>query len=204
MSLQNLFSIAISEEQFAVTNKQQCMDSILWETTKKSEDDYFIQSVDKELHKTAPFQLLKETVEFRASCYWQKLGYVRRNFVVTQMWANAMKGAGTIHTHFHSNSLVSGVFYLDVDSEDSGGTVFYNPLFGLDRLIAIPEESDTVHNRMDYLCLPKNDKLILFPSFLQHRSQKNCGTKERITISFNLLPETLGSHNHINYVDLRR
>lgn len=205
MSLKDLFSIAISEEQFIAENFSQCINCIRWEDENKlSHDNYFLQSVDKELHRLPEFKLLKETVEFRASCYWSSLGYIRRNFFVTQMWANCMKGAGVIHTHFHSNSLISGVYYLDVDEKDSGGTVFYNPLFGIDRLISIPEDTDTAYNRISYVAKPKKDKLILFPSFLQHSSEPNTGKSKRITVSFNLLPDTLGKHDHINYVDLRR
>ena len=186
-------------------DKVKMLDHIEWDVHKRNRDqdpDWFTQSKNRFLHKENNFKLFATTIEETASLYWNKLGYGRTEFFVTQMWGNSMKGRGEIGTHYHSNSIISGVFYFDVNEEDSGGTTFINPMFGLNQQISVPIESYSEYTRMNYTVPPKQNRLILFPSYIQHKSERCWNNNIRTTLSFNLLPKVLGNDADLNYYKL--
>lgn len=160
-------------------------------------NDFFLQSPgDLANHKD--FEILKSKVETAATNFWHSVGYEYRELKITQMWANYMKGRGFIDEHNHSNSLVSGIFYLHVSS-GSGATVFTDTYHGIHKMINVPNEKDTRYNSHRFIVTPKNNMLILFPSYLNHYSDPCADGGERITISMNFLPKELGSISGLNY-----
>ena len=40
------------------------------------------------------------------------------DFYITQSWLNITKPGGFHHEHFHSNSIISGVFYISTEEDD--------------------------------------------------------------------------------------
>jgi uncharacterized protein (TIGR02466 family) len=114
-----------------------------------------------------------------------------------------MKGRGFINDHFHSNSLISAVFYVDFTEGDSGSTTFTAPFAGLHQMISIPVEKNNQFTMNKFSINCKKNMLVLFPSYLSHHSEPGNNNSYRITISANLLPSTLGSSKSLNYVDLR-
>jgi uncharacterized protein (TIGR02466 family) len=159
--------------------------------------DFFLQSPG-DLAKHEDFEILKNRVETAATEFWHSVGYERRELKITQMWGNYMKGRGFISEHNHSNSLVSGIFYLDV-SNGSGATVFTDTYHGIHKMINVPNEKDTRYNSHRFTVNPKNNMLILFPSYLNHYSDPCTDGGERITISMNFLPNELGGISGLNH-----
>lgn len=162
--------------------------------------DFFLQSPG-DLAKREEFEILKNRVETAATEFWHSVGYERRELKITQMWANYMKGRGFISEHNHSNSLVSGIFYLDV-SAGSGATVFTDTYHGIHKMINVPNEKDTRYNSDRFVVNPKNNMLILFPSYLNHYSDACADGGERITISMNFLPSELGNISSLNHCSI--
>lgn len=159
--------------------------------------DFFLQSPG-DLSKYQDLAILKKQAETAATDFWHSVGYEYRELKITQIWANYMKGRGFISEHNHSNSLVSGIFYLHVGS-GSGATVFTDTYHGIHKMINVPNEKDTRYNSHRFIVTPKNNMLILFPSYLNHYSDPCADGGERITISMNFLPKELGSISGLNY-----
>jgi len=87
----------------------------------------------------------------------------------------------------HPNSSISGVFYIECLKE-SGQIVFENPF--RDHLGYTWDSRLTVYNpntSSKWKIVPETNKLLLFPSFLNHYVEPNLSKDKRISISFNVL-----------------
>jgi uncharacterized protein (TIGR02466 family) len=100
---------------------------------------------------------------------------------LTKSWFNIQEADGHVNEHRHDLSIVSGAYYPYVD-EGSAPIVFKNPNLG-------PKMAE-VHDRVTEFTAdimefhPRSGMLVLFPSWLYHRSYRN-KTEKRLTISFN-------------------
>ncbi len=87
--------------------------------------------------------------------------------------------------HNHTNSVLSGAFYL---TSNNSNIVFINPSsnvmdyeWGYDVI-----ENYNEHNSAIWKINPSENDLLLFPGWLSHRVEPNLTNKNRISISFNL------------------
>jgi uncharacterized protein (TIGR02466 family) len=113
---------------------------------------------------------------------------VPRGRYTLNLWATRVAAQGVIDTHIHEESWLSGAYYVELppavrDDETAGWIEFGRPHRGL------PEPPAD-----DIRCLrPEVGCLLLFPSYLYHRTLPYAGEGERISISFDLAPaETQG------------
>lgn len=108
---------------------------------------------------------------------------VPRGAYTLNLWATRVAAQGVIDTHLHEESWLSGAYYVELppalEADDHAGWIeFGRPHRGL------PEPpADTLR------CLrPDVGLLLLFPSYLYHRTLPFDGGGERISISFDLTP----------------
>ncbi|MDR0184834.1 putative 2OG-Fe(II) oxygenase [Lysobacter arvi] len=99
------------------------------------------------------------------------------------VWATQAAERGFIDTHIHEDSWLSGAYYVELppairddDATHAGWIEFGRPFASL------PQPPDAALRR---LC-PKVGTLLLFPSYLFHRTLPYTGAGERISISFDL------------------
>jgi uncharacterized protein (TIGR02466 family) len=125
--------------------------------------------------------VLLSKINWTVQKYVNSLHYQGPAFALTESWFNFSKTNGFQFDHTHAGSRISGVYYYQTSNSD-GNIRFQNPNpfvhfrgFPADD---IPSESISYKS--------KNGRLILFPSWLTHRVNKNLTTIERISISFNL------------------
>lgn len=103
------------------------------------------------------------------------------NLYITQSWTNYTESFQAHHRHNHPNSIISGVFYVNVESErDKIG--FYRK-----ELTQISMHSK-IYNSLnsDSWWLPvKNNLLILFPSYIDHEVKIVDEGMTRVSLAFN-------------------
>jgi uncharacterized protein (TIGR02466 family) len=122
-----------------------------------------------------------------------KLEYIHKDIgpsfktKITNAWININGPYDYNNKHVHAWSTLSGCVYIDTDNE-SGKIVFTNPTnqdlypFHLDS----ENKNSRYFSAVDYK--PKNNKIIIFPSWIEHEVLPSRNTKtERISISFNSL-----------------
>lgn len=101
---------------------------------------------------------------------------------ITSCWANKTEKLNAHHFHSHSNSVMSGIFYLT--SHLSGETRFTTTNYWVKDITPfmfmnpLPEN---IHAKI----LPVKSTLILFPSHIQHSVMALKQVETRYTISFN-------------------
>lgn len=113
--------------------------------------------------------------------------YDADRFEITQMWVNKTLKYVNHETHWHSNSFYSGVFYLTSGSP----IVFYDPVYGR-QMSSLNVWAESTQPAITRDIFP--GKLILFPSYLQHKTLPHMEEESRYSISFNSVPS--GKINH--------
>jgi len=121
---------------------------------------------------------------------------------ITQSWINYNPIGTSHHKHTHSNSIVSGVIYLQTDN-DTGNFHVYRPA-SQSRLV-----HDEVTNWQKYsydfvYFTPKINECFLFPSTLPHSVEENKSKISRISLSFNTFYlDSFGVESKMTAVTLR-
>ena len=103
---------------------------------------------------------------------------------VTQSWANFTKKGQYHHKHNHSNSVLSGVFYVKAD-ESVDKIMFFKE--GYDQIKLEPKDYN-VHNSDSWFFNVKSNQFAVFPSSLTHMVPAT-ETEERVSISCNTFPK---------------
>ena len=146
--------------------------------------------------------LLKKNIEAEINSFLKDQLYFSKeiNFNITTSWVVKHQTGHFSQSHFHSNSLYSGVVYLQVD--DTSGGIFFeskarqSPLYPTEMSIDIEEY--TILNSVVWEYLPKNNDIIIFPSHLRHSVSVNNSKIDRYVIAFNIYPSGILGKNTIN------
>jgi uncharacterized protein (TIGR02466 family) len=140
---------------------------------------------------------IKQFCEQQLKIYVEELIIPREEIeiYITQSWLNVNKPGEFHHQHSHSNSILSGVFYISTEEGDS--ITFTDPNFDLKHVLRIEPEKFNVWNSSICSSPSITNELILFPSWLIHQVEPNeKATTDRISISFNTFVKgTLGSRD---------
>lgn len=119
-------------------------------------------------------------------------------FEIQNSWVNRHSKLDFAGSHRHSNSLISGVFYVDVSS-DTGALIFqkdkshYN-LWTDTVEVGFNYQSHENQDRLNIFnsdawgIFPKQNEIVLFPSLLYHSVNPNLSNKIRYSLAFNIFP----------------
>ena len=112
----------------------------------------------------------------------------RYDFYFTTSWVNKHDRGDYAHSHFHANSVVSGVYYLKTPPF-GGGICFPKPTNHNNFLWNIFNFETTgvnERNTAEYKIEVNEGMLLLFPSQQRHFTQINKTDEERYSLAFNL------------------
>ena len=101
---------------------------------------------------------------------------------VTQSWLNWTENNEYHHVHAHSNSVVSGVLYIDSDRENDR-IKFSNPSPYKQLRPAIKEFN--IFNSDTWWLSVETGQIVMFPSSLVHQVDLKKGNNTRISLAFN-------------------
>jgi len=112
--------------------------------------------------------------------------YESNNFEITTSWATRCDKNQESMRHKHSNNMYSAVYYNKCKEDHSHLTFFnhqYNP-HGYE----LRPKTDSLFNAGNWSIVPRDNLLVVFPSYLYHQIQKNVGNEPRQSIACNLRP----------------
>tara|TARA_B100001248_G_scaffold258998_1_gene244260 strand:+ start:571 stop:1191 length:621 start_codon:yes stop_codon:yes gene_type:complete len=130
--------------------------------------------------------IINESKNFIALCLKDVLNDIQNEdcdykISFNESWYHIGSKNSTHNVHMHANCSWCGIFYLQTDQINNGGsTVFNSPIktnyydFGSFHL------SET-----DVSIIPEDGLLVFFPSYLQHYQDLYRGDKDRIVVGFN-------------------
>ena len=109
----------------------------------------------------------------------------KTSFYITQSWMNTNPPHSYHHTHMHPNSIFSCIYYV---SGDKCPTYFYRyddrTSFG-NFSFYDGDKGSNPYTASKVGVMNEVGRLVIFPSSMVHDVDKNEGTKDRVTISFN-------------------
>jgi len=121
--------------------------------------------------------------------------------VITQSWFNKAGKGESHHEHIHPNSIVSGVWYPQINEK-------LPPIQFRDSNIGPNQLSVTQYNQFNsatFMLPLKMGELLIFPSTLSHSVPINQSDEERISLSFNTWAKgNLGNERSLTYLPLDR
>ena len=131
------------------------------------------------------FKNLKNEILTHLNVYTKDILKYTNNFKITTSWITYTNPGSRGILHRHRNSLLSGIVYLQTN-ENSGNIIFekYKNVndFYVDR-----KEHNLFNSELWYY-KPFDNKIVIFPSDIFHRIDKNKSNILRISIAFNAVP----------------
>jgi uncharacterized protein (TIGR02466 family) len=147
----------------------------------------FVWTSDDNLHTLPQFKEITELFHREAGDVLDYMGIKRDSHEITCMWSNNAQVGQQHIIHYHANSFLSGLLYLEVP-EGSGHTIFQDPRPAVG--MWDPDYVNKEKFRTAYISQkPEKGMLTIFPSWLPHGVDigKNYPDKRRIILSFNVM-----------------
>jgi uncharacterized protein (TIGR02466 family) len=125
----------------------------------------------------------RHAAEFARSLQWDLRG---GRPICDSLWVNILPEGGSHTSHLHTNSVISGTYYVAVP-EGSGALVFEDPRHAM-LMAAPPRKAQAPRAMQTYVSIePEAGTLLLWESWLRHEVALNRANAARISISFNMV-----------------
>ena len=166
---------------------------------EKSQDTYAKQSTNTFLLDESELKDVREFIEVYLKFYVHNILECSDELRITQSWSNICEKGKKHHEHIHPNSIVSGVFYFQVN-EKLPPIEFRNPNT---HTFTMNIEKQNNFNSATFLLPLNSGELILFPSNLAHSVPENVNDLPRVSLAFNTFAKgSLGSIQTLTYLPL--
>lgn len=157
-------------------------------------------SVNKYVLDLPELKILKNMIMDNVNFFVYEFLDVKKNmkFQMENSWVNKHHRGDASPEHYHGNSLISGVYYLDTDN-DSGAISFFKDkthynlwteTVRVDFNYQDTEQNLTsnFYNAQSVQFNPNKNDLVLFPSLLNHEVAPNNSNIVRYSLAFNVFP----------------
>lgn len=149
-------------------------------------------TADKYILEHKKFQNLKTRIKETCDYFIHEILGVQDDldFEIQNSWLNRHTKGQDNSIHWHSNAMLSGVYYPLAKPEDGDilfkrSHLYYN-LFHDTVRPNFKEGYDNQYNTDVYCITPVSGDLIIFPSHLEHMVIPNTNDSERYSLAFNL------------------
>ena len=176
-------------------------DNILTEIEEQKLNQLSYNTNSKELKHVGHYSVIHDDIKYgrfrnwceqQAEIYAREIQghYIPETVQITDSWFNISNTGGFQHQHYHANSYISGVYYVNFDGEKghcpTSFTKDERTFMPHSPVLNILKTKNTEFNQNDVI-YAKEGELILFPSHTTHGYRENEGNN-RVTISMNIMP----------------
>ena len=109
------------------------------------------------------------------------------DFKMTTSWVTKTPPNSYSQRHSHKNSYYSGILYL-TDHSDQSPIMFFNPNENFNSILTNSPVEYNVLNSTTWTVHPEKNKVLFFPTYLDHMIMKNLSSDSRYSIAFNFFP----------------
>jgi uncharacterized protein (TIGR02466 family) len=159
-----------------------------------SNDNYILNNQE--------FKNLKKELQSKVQDYFDNVISPANNVTpyITQSWLNYTETNQYHHRHGHSNSIISGVFYINCNEEFDKIKFFKDDDY---KSIFIEKKNWNSYNSDTWWFSVKTGDIILFPSSLTHSVETKQGNNTRISLAFNVfIKGTIGDNVQLTELKL--
>jgi len=137
---------------------------------------------------------LQDDLIKKANWVYQNVHHVDNTLRITNAWFNLAQPGAVQNFHNHCNSMLSGTLYLTADeytqlifgSPYASAPTTHNQL--RDQPMDKENEKGFTYHYDETQVVPKSGEVLFWNSFLMHGYPPN-NTKDRLSLSFNMMPE---------------
>jgi uncharacterized protein (TIGR02466 family) len=123
----------------------------------------------------------RHALDFAKALHWD-IG--KRKPVCDSLWVNVLPEGGSHTGHIHTNSVISGTYYVKVPT-GAGPIVYEDPRLGF-KMAAPPLRKNAPNASRSHVSItPEEKSLLLWESWLRHEVPMNRAEGDRISVSFN-------------------
>mgnify|MGYP001284729939 CR=1 FL=1 len=168
----------------------------------------------KNNHLTRTSFLLKDTrlsrvrnfLDERMKNYTENVVEIEDKFILTNSWSTITKKGEQHHVHNHPNSIFSLVFYVSSEGKKSGNLVFeFDPCRLEERWhfnFRVKKYNQFNSNTWEWEV--ETGDLVIFPSWMQHKTRENIADNDRIIIGANYFVNgTLGTTKNVDKIGIK-
>lgn len=132
------------------------------------------------------FSVLKPAVQSKLEDFLFNHFMLKRKYEIEiqNSWIMKHKKGDKSTLHWHSNSLISGILYLQTDDK-SGDLVFVSAANWTNNIFNFEYEQDNPLNQDTVIHTPRDGEIILFPSKTYHMVTPSQSEHSRFCLAFN-------------------
>tara|TARA_B100000519_G_scaffold156979_1_gene138435 strand:- start:1693 stop:2313 length:621 start_codon:yes stop_codon:yes gene_type:complete len=185
--------VFVTKQPDAEWHNKEWLDKALSLQYRKNKGNW--ASVETNVLDLPDWKLLKDVVQTELDLIlkdFYKLDLSNIKLVVTQSWLNVNNDSEYHPMHTHTNSMLSGIIYLNTSEED-----------------AIRFTDNKFNTRMSFVSIPnmvlpvKKGDIILFDSQLPHSVDAVKRKEKRVSLAFNtFVVGELGSEDGLSFVNI--
>lgn len=140
-------------------------------------------STDQEVLNDPAYEKLLQGISAGISEYFYGIMGARHDveLFVTESWFNKTEKGQTHHRHWHPNSLLSGVVYLQSEG-DTGRIKFITSQYDT---IEYNINEPNLYNSRSWSVTPEAGSMVIFPSNVEHLVEEYQSDTPRISLAFN-------------------
>ncbi len=143
-------------------------------------------SLDVLTLQNSPFKSLAKTLDKHAAALAKALHWDIRGGkpICDSLWVNLLPEGGSHTSHIHTNSVISGTYYVAVP-QGAGPIVFEDPRHAM-MMAAPPRKTNAPNEFRNHISLmPAAGSVLMWESWLRHEVPMNKAQGLRISVSFN-------------------
>ena len=185
--------VFVTKQPDAEWHNKEWLDKALSLQYRKNKGNW--ASVETNVLDLPDWKLLKDVIQTELDLIlkdFYKLDLSNIKLVVTQSWLNVNNDSEYHPMHTHTNSMLSGIIYLNTSEED-----------------AIRFTDNKFNTRMSFVSIPnmvlpvKKGDIILFDSQLPHSVDAAKRKEKRVSLAFNtFVVGELGSEDGLSFVNI--
>jgi|TARA_R100000482_G_scaffold120811_1_gene66404 uncharacterized protein (TIGR02466 family) len=172
--------VSILDPSFSLTEKER---DVIWNYRLDNDNNYHNchASYSGRILEDRKLRRFKKYLQGHLEAYVSDIMKCDNKIKITNSWGNYSHTGNCHRLHQHSNSILSGIYYLQV--EDSV------PLLEFEKtnryFLEYRRREETSFNSSNYTINLKDGMLVIFPSNLTHSVPVNTSNKWRISVAFN-------------------
>lgn len=158
-----------------------------------------VRSADTHILNAPEMQPIRSIIAEHINQYaWKVISAdPRHSFYITQSWINYTQSGQSHYRHIHTNSLISGVLYIQANKEVDSISFYRNSASQI-QILVHGDQLNAYNAPVESFGVGVGD-LVLFPSNLAHAVEQITGDYTRISLAFNaFVSGDLGSEERLN------
>ncbi len=167
----------------------------------KNRENYI--SEDLYIFEHPELKSIKDAIQGALDTYATEVMGIAQKLYVTQSWSLTNHANVGMHTHAHSNSIVSGsLYYCQLPSPEA--RVIFSRHTMYQQLELNPRrEKQNLFNTPVNIITPRSKEVLIFPSDLNHQVELNGSNQARHVIAFNtFIKGKLGNYRDVSELQL--